>query len=230
MRFLAGLGIVDDCNHWELRARSTFLQRNFVFPPPWSLTPSSLPSLSSLLPRRRRPLPLLPRPTLPTTSIHSLLPNSLPTHPLSHQQGKEGKLKPTPTSDDPPASTSSSWGWPDLNSYLPSLPSYDAIAGKLFTAAPSATTATVPGEVKATTTQEREAGEKALKNESWAVMSVLGKLVPSFGSSTKAKPASAGGQVEKGDGKDVDASARAKKEGTEEKFELARFYRAVILK
>jgi hypothetical protein len=78
------------------------------------------------------------------------------------------------------------------------------------------------------TKQEREEGEKTLKNESWAVMSLLGKLVPSFSSSTSETVDSKDGSSESGG--DVDTSARAKKEGTAEKFELARFYRAVILK
>lgn len=55
-------------------------------------------------------------------------------------------------------------------------------------------------------------------------MSLLGKLVPSFGGG------GSGGKTGTGDREEVDASARKKKEGAEEKFELARFYRAVILK
>lgn len=63
-----------------------------------------------------------------------------------------------------------------------------------------------------------------MKSDSWAIMSLLGKLVPSFGGG------GSGGKAGSGDREEVDASAREKKEGTEEKFELARFYRAVILK
>lgn len=59
-------------------------------------------------------------------------------------------------------------------------------------------------------------------------MSLLGKLVPSFGGGAAGSGGKAGSS---GDHREeVDASARKKKEGAEEKFELARFYRAVILK
>lgn len=88
----------------------------------------------------------------------------------------------------------------------------------------------MPEPVKAVSSKALEDGEKKLKNESWAVMSYLGKLVPSFGSSPEPKNESADGKADSEGPKDVDAKARAKKEGTEEKFELARFYRAVILK
>jgi len=230
---ILGLGTVDDCNHWELRARSTFFQRHFSFHPPWSLTSSLLPSFSFSLPRRRLPLPLLPSPSLPSTSLplpytHSTI-HSISTGRTS--QGGEGKLKPSPTppsstetcssssTEAPPSSSSSSWAWPDINGYLPS---YEDISKKLFT--PSTTTSGAEGG----NGKSVEDGEKQLKSQSWAVMSLLGKLVPSFGGGAAGSGGKAGSS---GDHREeVDASARKKKEGAEEKFELARFYRAVILK
>ncbi|KAL7413433.1 Alpha/Beta hydrolase protein [Mrakia frigida] len=145
-------------------------------------------------------------------------------------RGGEGKLKtpPTPPSTEasststetPSSSPSSSWAWSDLNGYLPS---YEDISKKLFS--PSTTASEGGGGAGGSTAGKSvEEGEKKLKSDSWAIMSLLGKLVPSFGGG-----GGSGGKAGSGDREEVDASAREKKEGTEEKFELARFYRAVIL-
>lgn len=148
------------------------------------------------------------------------------TLPSRNLQGKEGKLKTTLDAASDAASPSeissslSSWSWPNINGLLPSFISSSTTVTSLG-AAGEGSGSTNASRKDGTPTTDHE-GEKTMKSASWAIMSLLGKLVPWNGS--------LGAKSSSGSGEEVDASAREKKEGTEEKFELARFYRAVILK
>ncbi|CED84603.1 E [Phaffia rhodozyma] len=233
------LGIVDDCNHWELRARNNFFER-MIFRFPVLLTPNFSSALSSVYDSSSTPIPASSSPssstsipTIPSshasTSISSTPTSSAATFTTS--QGGQGKLTFSPSTSElhsmPP--TDGGWTLPDINA---SVSSYIESSKSLFGA--NATPSTDPTSSPKTTSSSlrSSSSDNKIKQVEKQTNSFYESQVSSaLGKVAKYLPFPFGGLGKTPDGEQgtpVDTQAREKKEGVEEKFELGRFYRAVV--
>jgi hypothetical protein len=219
---------VDDCNHWELRARNNFLERLlFRYPSFLTRSPPAFASVYSHPPVP--PSAFIAKPHLRPLRIPPLLPAGTPKNPSASDpsasrttikpQGDEGPLLVEPSPSEivsPPPS--GGWTLPDLNA---AITSYLATTKRFipFLKASGETHETAAAKSAADLTPPAPVKEK----EAWITMSSLMRLVPS---SHKKKSSSS--SVKGGGG--VDAKARAEREGPAEGFELETFFRAVVLK
>lgn len=221
------LGIVDDCNHWELRARNTFYE-HLIFRFPfltYFYPPSPPPPFSPLF--ASPPMVTLHRPV--SQGEHGK--GSTPL-PFGQMPTKEVEVGGKAVSGD----QSSSWPLPDLNKQVssllessktilplpefidprPSSPSKDS-SGASSSSRPGPSS---PPSSSAKETADNQKQKAFLESQFSAALSILGRLVPGFGGDKKL-----GGS----EGKPVDKARRVREEGEAEKFDIERFYRAVML-
>jgi hypothetical protein len=155
----------------------------------------------------------------------------IPTSSLLTPQGEHGKgPSPTPfgqsTSElHSPPTTEGGWTLPDINKHVSGLiesskvllPLPEMLDPRPATPAPKSAK-----EAQAQATTAREAADSQrqkafLESQASAGLSILGRIFPGFGADKKEE------------GQPVDKARRVRKEGEAEKFDIERFYRAVML-